>query len=45
MVRGQHTQHIHNERGMGWRREWVARMREIKVKLKDEVGEARMWVV
>ena len=23
----QHTQHIHNERGMGWRRERVARMR------------------
>lgn len=28
MVGGvQHTQHIHNERGMGWMREWVARMR------------------
>lgn len=24
---GQHTQHIHNERGMGWRRERVAGMR------------------
>lgn len=23
---GQHTQHIHNERGMGWRRERVAWM-------------------
>lgn len=28
MVGGvQHTQHIHNEQGMGWMREWVARMR------------------
>lgn len=38
----QHTQHIHNERGMGWRREkrggTVNRMREIKVKLKGWGG-------